>query len=164
VRLLIVALFCGVAQPATAVVECVADAVVGQDLGTAKEVPINGAILRYRFEAIRNLKVAKAQLHLHISKGTVPAQIEIAMVSTPWAEHEPIHFNEKKLQYLPHKVEGKEEGWIQIDVEPSLIELLAAGKGTGLLLRDRTRAGEARYMHSRENPFIASYLVVEGEK
>lgn len=144
-------------------VECVADSAFTVDSGNAKQLPLTGVLMRFRFEAIRNWKVAKAQLHLHLAKGTLPPNLEIALSPAAWKENQPVKLDMKKLQFLRHKTEGLPEGWFQVEVEPSLVEILASGKATTLVLRDHTSAGATRFIDARENAFAAAYLVVDGE-
>ena len=119
--------------------------------------------MRFRFEAIRNWKVSKAQLRLHMAKGSVPANIEIAISPLVWKENQALKLDFKKLQFLKQKTESLPEGWFQIEVESSLVEMLASGRGTTIVIRDRTTAGTSRFIDARENAFAAAYLLVEGD-
>lgn len=163
--MIFVALFCSAGQAATAVVECIADSAVGPaNMGTARQLPLTGVMMRFRFEAIRNWKIGRAELHVHLAQGTQPPNLEIAVSQVPFRENEPVKLDLKKLQFLRHKTEGREEGWMSLGIEPSLVEMLASGKAITLVIRDRASAAATRFIDSRENNFTAAYLLVDGEK
>ncbi len=146
----------------TAMLECVADTSILSTDGHAVELRLPRLILmNFRFAAIRDWSVTKATLLLHIASGDAPAHLDISTVTSEWDERSPVRLDIRKLPFLGHTVQTKPDGWIGIEVTPSLIELLAAGKGTGLGLRDRSGTRE-HAIHSRESVQYAPYLVVEG--
>ena len=156
-------LFEVVAGAATAVVECTADrALDGKGDAHATELPAGGALLTFRFEAIRDWKVNKGDLFLHLEKGSVPARLELALVQAPWNERDALKMDVRKLNFLPQPVEGQPERWIRLAIPASILEMLAAGKGTGLAIRDRTSAGKDRVLHARESMHNGAYLIVDG--
>jgi len=160
--LILLTFWCCFLQGATAVVECIADAGFAKGSGKEKQLPLTGVVMRFRVEAIRGWKVSRAQLHLHTSAGSVPANVEIAVANVLWQEEDVTQIPEKKLQFLKKKTESLPEGWWKLDIEPSLIEMLASGRATVLVIRDRTSAGASRSIDSREKNFSAGYLLVDG--
>ena len=164
-RLSFLGLFCCLTYGATAVVECVADAAIGTaNSGNAPQLPLTGVVMRFRFEAIRNWKVSKAQLHVHMAVGKPPSDLDVAFADLAWQENQTVKVDLKKVRFLRHKAEGQPEGWIRLELEPSLVEMLASGKATTVVIRDRTSAAKSRLMNARESNFAAAYLLVEGEK
>jgi hypothetical protein len=160
---LFVAVLAGIPAVAqTAMLECVADTSIPSTDGHAAELRLPRVILlNFRFAAIRNWSITKATLLLHVASGGIPAHLDISTVTSEWDERSPVKLDIRKLPFLGHAVQSKPDGWIGIEVAPSLIELLAAGKGTGLALRDRSVARE-HAIHSRESIQYAPYLMVEG--
>ena len=116
-------------------------------------------LLNFQFSVIQGWRIKKAQLLLHVAEGGAPDRVGIATVASEWSETEP-KLNVSRLRFLRHIVEPHEEAWVRIEVAPALIELLAAGKGNGLVLRDYS--GRRRILHSRESGQYAPYLVVDG--
>lgn len=142
--------------------ECVADISLPTTDGHAVELQLPQVILmNFRFAAVKDWAVLKATLLLHVSGGDALSKVEISTVTEAWRENKPSPVNLKKLNFLSHTVEMKEGGWVAIEVTPSLVELLTAGKGTGLALRDR--AGSRHHsFHSRESIQFTPYLIVDG--
>jgi hypothetical protein len=153
----------GVARAETAMLECVADASVPSTDGHAVELRLPQAILlNFRFIAIRGWAVTKATLLLHVAGGDPFGTLDISTIIAPWDEKKFSGINVGKLTFLKHAVENKQDGWIAIEVSPSLVELLAAGKGTGLAIRDRS-SSKGHVIHSRESVQFMPYLIVEGK-
>jgi hypothetical protein len=155
------------AEAATALVECTADTALPLKAAKvdshAPELPLAQLLLTFRFEAIRDWAVSKATLHFHLASGSPPATLEFALLHEAWTERDPPRIDARKLRYLRRATKGEAEGWMTIELDGSLIEMLAGGKGTGVALRDRTTAGAARSIHSRESVHFAPYLIVEGQ-
>ncbi len=146
----------------TAMLECVADTSIPSTDGHSVELGLPQVILmNFRFAAVRDWAVTKATLLLHAAGGEPLRFLDISTITATWDETRPATMDIGKLQFLSHKVENKPEGWISIDVTPTLIELLTAGKGTGLALRDRS-AAKIHVIHSRESVQYMPYLIVEG--
>jgi hypothetical protein len=142
--------------------ECVADTSVPSTDGHAAELRLPQAILlNFRFAAIRDWAVTKATLLLHVASGDAFRNVGISTILAPWNETKPAAVDVRKLQFLNHKVENKPDGWISIDIVPELVELLAAGKGTGLAIRDAS-SSKQHAIHSRESVQFMPYLIVEG--
>ena len=146
----------------TAMLECVADTSVPSTDGHAVELRLPQAIfLNFRFAAVRDWAVTKATLLLHVAGGDSLRMVDVATIVAEWDEKSAGSVDVRKLRFLSHKVESKPDGWISIAVEPSLVELLTAGKGTGLAIRDRSTSRQHR-IHSRESVQFMPYLIVEG--
>ena len=142
--------------------ECVADTSIPSTDGHAAELRLPEAILlNFRFAAVRNWAVTKATLLLHVAGGDPLRNLDISTISGAWDEKNASGVNAGKLHFLSHKVESKPDGWIAVEVIPSLIELLTAGKGTGLAIRDRS-SSKHHTVHSRESVQYMPYLIVEG--
>jgi hypothetical protein len=150
------------ARAETAMLECVSDTSIPSTDGHALELRLPQLILmNFRFAVIRNWAVSKATLLLHVAGGGIPGHLEIATIGSEWDERSPVKLDLKNLQFLGHKVETKPDGWISIEVSPSLIELISNGHGRGLAVRDRSSSRE-HVLHSRESIQFAPYLIVEG--
>ncbi|MEO8132120.1 MAG: hypothetical protein ABI822_33800 [Bryobacteraceae bacterium] len=142
--------------------ECTADTSIPSTDGHSPELRLPQAILlNFRFAAVRDWAVIKATLLLHVSGGDPLRALDIATIPAAWDEKSTGSVDARGLLFLSHKVEAKPEGWISIAVEPSLVELLTAGKGTGLAVRDRSTS-RRHAIHSRESVQFSPYLVVEG--
>ena len=142
--------------------ECVADTSLSSTDGHAVELRLPQAILmNFRFAAVRDWAVTKATLLLHVAGGDPLRALDVATVPVGWDEKSAGGVDLRKLQFLSHKVESKPDGWVSIAVEPSLVELLTAGKGTGLAIRDRSTS-RSHSFHSRESVQFQPYLIVEG--
>jgi hypothetical protein len=152
----------------TAIVECTADTYIAAKNqkaadGRASELKLPEVILlNFRFDAIRDWSVSKATLLLHVVNGKAPTRLEIAIAPNPWREMEVPHLDWEKWKYLSHFAEAQPEDWVTVDVAAPLIELLAAGKGHGLALREKV-VGRERIFHSRQSGHFAPYLIVEGQ-
>jgi hypothetical protein len=152
----------------TAIVECTADTYIPAKNqkapdGRASELKLPEVILlNFRFDAIRDWSVSKATLLLHVSSGKAPTRLEIAVVPEQWREMTLPHLDWQKWKYLSHVADGQPEDWVTVEVSAPLIELLAAGKGHGLAVRDKV-AGRERAFHSRQTGHFAPYLIVEGQ-
>ena len=143
--------------------ECVADTSIPSTDGHAVELRLPQAILmNFRFAAIRDWAVTKATLLLHVAGGDALRNVGISTILAAWDETKPAAVDVRKLQFLNHRVENKPQGWISIEVTPALVELLAAGKGTGLAIRDPS-SSKQHAIHSRESVQFMPYLVVEGK-
>lgn len=159
---------CTPARAGTAIVECIADTYIpGKNQqapdGRASELKLPEVILlNFRFDAIRDWSVTKATLLLHVAGGKPPTRIEMAVVPEPWKESQVPHMDWQKWKYLSHVADGQRDDWVTIEVSAPLIEMLAAGKGYGLALRDRI-TGRERVIHSRQSGHFAPYLIVEGQ-
>ena len=152
----------GAAYGETAMLECVADTSIPSTDGHAVELRLPQVILmNFRFAAVRDWAVTKATLLLHVAGGDPLRNVDIATILVAWDEKPAGSVDIRKLQFLSHKVESKPDGWISIAVEPPLVELLTAGKGTGLAIRDRS-ASRRHTIHSRESVQFMPYLIVEG--
>ena len=146
--------------------ECVADISIPSTDGHAIELRLPQAILmNFRFAAVRDWAVTKATLLLHVAGGDPLRMVDVGTIVTAWDEKSAgsvdIRLDIRKVQFLSHKVENKPDGWISIAVEPPLVELLTAGKGTGLAIRDRSTSRH-HTIHSRESVQFMPYLIVEG--
>ncbi len=152
----------GAVNGETAMLECVADTSIPSTDGHALELRLPQAILmNFRFAAVRDWAVTKATLLLHVAGGDPLRMLDVATVVASWDEKAAGGVDIRKLPFLSHKVESKPDGWISIQVEPSLVELLTAGKGTGLAIRDRSTSRQ-HTIHSRESVQFMPYLIVEG--
>ena len=156
----------GAAYGETAMLECVADISIPSTDGHAIELRLPQAILmNFRFAAVRDWAVTKATLLLHVAGGDPLRMVDVGTIVTAWDEKSAgsvdIRLDIRKVQFLSHKVENKPDGWISIAVEPPLVELLTAGKGTGLAIRDRSTSRH-HTIHSRESVQFMPYLIVEG--
>jgi hypothetical protein len=152
----------GLAYGETAMLECVADTSIPSTDGHAVELRLPQAILmNFRFAAVRDWAVTKATLLLHVAGGDPLRSLDIATINVMWDEKSAGSLDIKKLQFLGHKVESKPDGWVSIAVEPPLVELLTAGKGTGFAIRDRSTSRQHK-IHSRESVQFQPYLIVEG--
>ena len=143
----------------SAILTCTRDASLAPETSRSElrlDAPI---LLDFQFSVTQNWRVKRAQLLLHVARGAAPDRVSVALATAKWTEIQP-KLNTSRLRFLPHPVATHEEGWIRVDVAPALIELLAAGKGYGLVVRDF--AGRGRALHSRESGQFAPYLVVEG--
>ena len=146
----------------TAMLECVADLSLPTTDGHAAELRLPETILlNFRFAAIHDWTVIKATLLLHVAGGDALRKIDISTVTVAWTENKPEAVNIRKLNFLSHPVEEKPGGWIAVEVAPSLVELLIAGKGTGLAIRDRA-SSKKHSIHSRESVQFTPYLIVDG--
>ena len=146
--------------------ECVADISIPSTDGHAIELRLPQAILmNFRFAAVRDWAVTKATLLLHVAGGDPLRMVDVGTIVTAWDEKSAgsvdIRVDIRKVLFLSHKVENKPDGWISIAVEPPLVELLTAGKGTGLAIRDRSTSRH-HTIHSRESVQFMPYLIVEG--
>jgi hypothetical protein len=163
-----VTLSLGTASAATAMVECTQDTYLPAKPGKpavdghAHVLSLStAALLAFRFEAIRNWDVSKVTLMLHVASGGPPPRLLIAIIPDAWNERETPRIDPRRLKWITNEAEARPDGWISLQVPPSLVELLAKGKGDGLALRDKsTTAGRA--LNSREGGFT-SYLIVEGQ-
>lgn len=117
--------------------------------------------MNFRFAAVRDWVVTKATLLLHVAGGDSLRMMDVATIVAAWNERSTGSVDVRKLRFLSHKVEIRPDGWISIAVEPSLVELLTAGKGTGLAIRDRSTSRQ-HTIHSRESVQFMPYLIVEG--
>jgi hypothetical protein len=152
----------GTAHAETAMLECVSDTSIPSNDGHAAELRLPEAILmNFRFAAVRNWAVTKATLLLHVAGGDPVRMLDISTIPAAWEENKTGGVNVAKLHFLSHKAESKPDGWIAVEVTPSLIELLTAGKGTGLAIRDRSSSKQHAF-HSRESVQYLPYLIVEG--
>ena len=152
----------GAAFGETAMLECVADTSLSSTDGHAVELRLPQAILmNFRFAAVRDWAVTKATLLLHVAGGDPLRALDVATVPVGWDEKSAGGVDLRKLLFLGHKVDSKPDGWVSIAVEPSLVELLTAGKGTGLAIRDRSTS-RSHSFHSRESVQFQPYLIVEG--
>ncbi len=129
----------------TAVLECTADTSIpikkgGLDWsGHATQLHLPDAVLlNFGFAPVRDWAVTKATLLLHVAPGAAPERLEIAMIQQPWDEESAPKLDLKNLRYLPVKIETKKDGWLAISMEPSLVEMMAGGKGQGLAIREHS--------------------------
>lgn len=138
------------------------------------------ALMTFQFAIIRNWKVQRATLLLHMDDiqpfkllGVVPVPVrwnEIeanagrAAESAPWGPKGFLpdvlgRFEADKANLLP--VREGDFGWVEIDLPNSLIEDCAAGRSHGFALFVRSRDGE-RVINSRDTVRFAPTLKVEG--
>jgi hypothetical protein len=153
----------------TAVLECIADTSIPMKKGgldwsghaTQLHLP-DEALLDFGFAPARGWAITKATLLLHVASGVAPERLEVAVIQQPWDEESAPKLDLKTLRYLPAKIETKKDGWLTITVEAPLVEMMAAGKGHGLAIREHSGTREY-FFHSRESLQYLPYLIVEGK-
>ena len=127
---------------------------------TAQEMPMPGlALFAFRSWNIAGWQIDNATMFLHVAKGTAPSKIDVATIPTPWRESEPPHLDESKLKFVTHDVTVEPQNWITVQVQPALVEELAAAKAQGLVLRFR---GKGCVIHARESKSFIPRLFVSG--
>lgn len=129
----------------TAILECIAD--------TRKADVL---LLDFPFASIASFQVTKATLLVHVKSGAPPQRAAVAVVPVVWTERDTAAVNPDKLKFLSHPIKSENGGWYSVAVTPSLVELVAAGKGHGFAIK--TRAA----LDTRENVQASPHLVVEG--
>ncbi len=163
------ALLGGTVFAETAVLECTSDMSIPMRKGgldwsghaTQLHLP-DAALLNFGFAPVKGWAVTKATLLLHVASGAPPERLEIAVIQEPWSEETAPKLDLKSLRFLAAKPETKPDGWLAIPVEAPLAEILAAGKGYGLAVRERSGAHEY-FFHSRESLQYLPYLILEGK-
>jgi hypothetical protein len=146
-----------------AILECVADGWVARDgrfdgrTATLEAGAGRTALLDFRFSLISGWRVAKATLLVHVASGRTPDRVAIGAVVAPWKESDARVA--RPTRGRPAPVTVMEQGWIAVEVDPALVQLLAEGKARGL----RLSASRDVAFHARESLGTAPYLVVEGQ-
>ncbi|HUS06943.1 MAG TPA: hypothetical protein VMZ52_11625 [Bryobacteraceae bacterium] len=150
------------AGAATAMLDCTADSPLTGPPDAGPQLPLNpGMLLNVQWQSVTGWRVSKATLLLHLAKGSVPAQLEVALVPNPWLDSKPPSIPEKRWKFLSQKTEPHPDGWVSLEIPPPLVELAAAGKGHGFAVRDRAPA-KNRWLHTRKSGQYAAHLLVEG--
>ena len=177
-------------QAGSALLECIGDTWIdakrpddahSKDLDLELAGKQKLALMNFQFAVIRDWKVQRATLLLHLDDitplkmlGVVPVSVrwnEIEATASraaeklPWDANGPLQtllgkFDSNQANYRPVK-EG-DLGWVEVDLPPSLIEDCAAGRSHGFALFVRRRDG-ARLIHSRDTVRYAPTLKVEGQ-
>lgn len=154
--------------------------------GTAKELPLYGQervlLFQFRLSALPPTgTVTRAALWLKHESLDVPKRLHAAAVPISWREKEATwaeaqagqawtprggNIADIALRRSDKKVPGvrrttdRERGWLEVELEPSLVEALRQGTSHGLLLSGGRLDGELLFQ-SRETIQGAAYLVVE---
>lgn len=117
----------------------------------------------FRPDSATGWKIRKATLFLHLESGEPPRQIAVSSIAVKWTEDAPQQalegiFGKAASRHGSFRVTPIEKGWLSVELEPWLIEWLAAGKSFGLALEQ----GPRRF-HGRGPAYYAPYLLVEGD-
>lgn len=175
----------------TAILECTADTWVSSaDLsaapaGRSRELLLDQArrivLLDFRLAAAERWRITKATLLLH-AQGIPPGKVGVSTVSTGWSESEATFlaphvgrlwttlgsdfrdaiFGRAGSRYTFSKAVPYQAGWIQIDVDPTLIDWLLEEKGHGLALL--SLGLHPIRLSARETVGTAPYLLLEGRR
>jgi hypothetical protein len=157
-----VSIFVGSASAETAMLDCLADAALAGKAQAATELRVaDGILIDFQWQTVTSWRVTKATLLVHLAKGSAPIILDVALAPDTWVEARTPSISEKRLKFLAQKVETHPDGWIALDVPPSMVELAAEGKAHGFVVRDRVRAKE-RWLHTRRSGQYAPHLLVEG--
>jgi hypothetical protein len=151
------------ARAETAVLECVADAVVsGGSVETkTRELKLPGIIfISFRTWNVTRWKVDSATLLLHLARGVAPAAVEIASIPQAWGEIEPPQFDAGKLKFVSVKASAEPENWLAMEVPAGLVEDTAANRAHGFAIRVKGVKDVA--VHARESGTFSAYLLVTG--
>jgi hypothetical protein len=153
--------FAGLLNAESAILECTADGLsAGAATDTrAREMKLPGIIfVNFRTWNITRWQIDSAQLFLHVARGDMPKQVEIAVIPNPWAEVEPPKIDAAKLKWVAHPAEAEPQNWLAVQVDTKLVEEIANSKGHGLAVRVK----ENVTIHARESTTFVPYLIVAG--
>jgi hypothetical protein len=162
-------LFPFVCRAETAILDCTAAAALPVSKAASKNItnPVpdfdlsQGILLDFPFSIVKDWRVTKATLFLHLPQGLLPPRLEVAVVSTDWNAQSTSGLDVRKLQFLAQPSEPKPESWFAVGFPAALVELLAAGKGHGFAIRLRSSHSPVT-VHGRKAGVLAPRLQVEG--
>jgi hypothetical protein len=140
----------------TAMLDCVADAPYTGGAQAVEYRLADGMVVNFEWQTVARWRITKATLLVHIARGLSPVHLDIALAP----DRLPL-IPLQKLKFLAQKVEPHPDGWIAIDVPPTLVEIAAGAKTRGIVVRDYARAKE-RWLHSRRSGQYGPHLLVEG--
>ena len=149
-------------QAENVILDCVGDGYSsgGEFLTNTPELRMPGyALFGFRSWNVAGWRIDNATLFLHVSKGTPPSNVEVAITPQPWRESEPPRLELTKLKFVPHEVSIEPQSWATVQIQPALVQELAAGKAHGLVLRFK---GKEFLLHSRESAQFAPKMYVLG--
>lgn len=121
------------------------------------------AVFDFRPDGAAHWKIRKATLILHLAAGDPPKSIAVSTVARKWSPANPaaLHeavFHPREAPFADCLVRVLPQRWIEVALEPWIAEWMVSGKSYGLAI-----AEDGRRISGRDPPFLAPYLLVEGE-
>ena len=114
------------------------------------------ALLNFRLDPVRNWRIDKVTLMVHLARGEAPQQLDVAVVRDRWSEKKPA--SRHRYAFLIHSVNPEPDGWLSVPLRQPVVDDLLGGKVWGLALSGPL----ATHLSSRESITFAPYLLVEG--
>jgi len=148
--------FAPILSASTVRLPCIADITEAPDV-RADELGLRpAALLNFRLDPVRNWRIDKANLMVHLAGGETPDQLDVAVVRDKWSEKKPA--SRHRYAFLIHTVHPEPDGWLSVPLRQAIVDDLLAGKVWGLAISGVS----ATRLHSRESGTYAPYLLIEG--
>jgi hypothetical protein len=135
---------------------CIADITEAPDVRADELALRPTALLNFRFDPVRNWRIDKANLMLHLAGGEPPDELDVAVVRDKWSEKKPA--SRHRYAFLVHPVHPETDGWLSVPLRQAIIDDLLSGKAWGLAIS----GGSSTRLHARESITFAPYLLIEG--
>ncbi len=119
-------------------------------------------LIDFRPDSIRNWKISQARLYLFLTSGKAPEKLPLSTVTVNWTEENPTEAAKGAFGKLGSTeehcpVKQLPQGWIEVQLPPTFLEALAAGKSFGLAWL----TGPSR-INGRSPVFRQPYILAEG--
>jgi hypothetical protein len=140
----------------TARLSCIADITEAPDVRVNELGLRPAALLNFRLDPVRNWRIDKASLMVHLARGETPDELDVAVIRDKWSEKRPA--SRHRYAFLIHPVHTEADGWLSVPLRQAIVDDLLSGKVWGLAISGTSAA----WLHSRESITFAPYLLIEG--